>query len=88
MRTESKHQEGNNANTVLVAGWISVSDRLPETSCDVLAAKHNGKVYQMSYHAPFDSAKRIFQWWGFGQWVNQHSQVTHWMPIPPHPACH
>lgn len=63
-------------------GWISVEDRLPETSCDVLAVKRNGLIVQMSYHAPFDHGKRIFQWWGFGEWIDQHSQVTHWMPIP------
>lgn len=65
--------------------WISVKDRLPETNCDVLVAKQNGRVFQMSYHAPFDSGKRIFQWWGFSKWVDQHSQVTHWMPLPEPP---
>jgi len=65
--------------------WIDVNDRLPDTNCEVLAAKNNGRVFQMSYHAPFDSGKRAFQWWGFGKWVDQHSQVTHWMPIPDHP---
>jgi hypothetical protein len=69
-----------------VMHWVSVADKLPETNCDVLVAKRNGKVYQMSYHAPFDSGKRIFQWWGFGKWVDQHSQVTHWMRIP-EPPC-
>ena len=62
--------------------WISVKDQLPKTNCDVLVLKRNGRVFQMSYHAPFDSGKRIFQWWGFGKWINQHSQVTHWMKLP------
>lgn len=89
MQTDSKkHDTPTDANNVLVAGWISVNDRLPENNCDVIVTKRNGKVYQMSYHAPFDSAKRIFQWWGFGKWVDQHSQVTHWMPLPSPPACH
>jgi hypothetical protein len=82
-----KHETPTDANNVLVAGWISVNDRLPETNCDVLVAKTNGRVFQMSYHAPFDSGKRIFQWWGFGKWVDQHSQVTHWMPLPSPPPC-
>ena len=74
-------------NNVLPAGWISVAERLPETACDVLVVKHNGRVFMMSYHAPFDSGKRIFQWWGFGNWVDQNSQVTHWMLLPVAPAC-
>jgi len=65
--------------------WISVKDRLPETNMSVLVAKHNGRVFQMSYHRPFDSGMRIFQWWGFGKWLDQHSQVTHWMPLPAPP---
>lgn len=65
--------------------WISVKDRLPEDSCDVLVAKRNGRVFKMSYHAPFDSGKRIFQWFGFGKWIDQHSQITHWMPLPEPP---
>ena len=62
--------------------WIKTEDQLPKTNCDVLVLKRNGRVFQMSYHAPFDSGKRIFQWWGFGKWIDQHSQVTHWMKLP------
>lgn len=69
-----------------VISWVAVTERLPETNCDVLVVKKNGKVVPMSFHAPFDSGKRIFQWWGFGAWVDQHKQVTHWMPIP-EPPC-
>lgn len=65
--------------------WISVKERLPEEIMDVLVVKHNGLITVMSWHAPFDSGKRIFQWWGFGRWVNQHSQITHWMPLPEPP---
>jgi len=65
--------------------WVAVSERLPETNCNVLVCKSNGLIKQMSYHAPFDSGKRLFHWWGFGTWINQHSQVTHWMPIPEPP---
>jgi hypothetical protein len=69
-----------------VISWVAVTERLPETNCDVLVVKKNGKVVPMSFHAPFDSGKRIFQWWGFGAWVDQHKQVTHWMPMP-EPPC-
>jgi hypothetical protein len=67
-------------------GWVAVSERLPETNCYVLVHKSNGLIAQMSYHAPFDSDKRLFHWWGFGTWINQHSQVTHWMPMPDTPC--
>lgn len=66
--------------------FISVKDRLPDTFCDVLAVKKNGRVYIMSYHAPFDTGKRIFQCFWFGKWIDQHSQVTHWMLIPNTPS--
>lgn len=66
--------------------WISVKERLPETNCNVIVSKINGGIYQMSYHAPFDSGKRIFQWWGFGKWVDQHSQVEYWMLLPSLPT--
>lgn len=67
--------------------WVSVKDKLPSEVCRVLAAKHNGKVCEMSYHTPFDRGERVFQWWGFGRWIDQHSQVTHWVRIPEHPEC-
>jgi hypothetical protein len=67
------------------SGWVSVEDRLPEEMGDYLVHKKNGLIIPMSYHAPFDSGKRIFQWWGFGKWVNQHSQITHWQPLPSPP---
>jgi len=66
--------------------WISVKERLPETQMNVLVVKENGKVFEMSYHAPFDSDKRIFQWWAFGKYIDQHNQVTHWMPLPEPPT--
>jgi len=68
-----------------VIQWVSVTDKLPDENCDVLVVKKNGKVFQMSYHAPFDSTKRIFQWWGFGEWVDQHRQISHWMYLPKPP---
>lgn len=70
---------------VMGEGWVSVDERLPDEICNVLVFKGNGKIVEMSYHAPFDSGRRIFQWWGFGKWNDQHSQITHWMPLPPPP---
>lgn len=69
-----------------IIGWVAVSERLPETNCNVLTYKSNGLITQMSFHAPFDSDKRQFHLWGFGNWINQHSQVTHWMTMP-EPPC-
>jgi len=83
---ENIYKPQGNGVLPCVMHWVSVTDRLPETNCDVLAYKQNGLITQMSYHAPFDSGKRIFQWWGFGSWLDQHSQVTHWMPMPKPPC--
>lgn len=65
--------------------WISVEDGLPDYNYEVLVLKSNGLIVVMSYHAPFDFGKRKFHWWAFGKWIDQHSQVTHWMPLPDPP---
>jgi hypothetical protein len=88
----NKMQETNNLTQnqplqqTAIIGWVAVSERLPETNCEVLAYKANGLIAQMSFHSPFDSGKQQFHWWGFKTWLNQHSQVTHWMPMP-EPPC-
>lgn len=79
---EHKTYEQQADEILSLTQWVSVKDRLPENNCYVLACKSNGLISQMSYHAPFDSGKRIFQWWAFGYWLDQNSQVTHWMPLP------
>ena len=61
--------------------WISVEDELPSEIGQYLVKKLHGQITIMHFHAPFDSGKRIFQWWGFGRWNDQHKQVTHWKPI-------
>ena len=61
--------------------WISVDDELPSEIGQYLVKKLHGRITVMHFHAPFDSGKRIFQWWGFGRWNDQHKQVTHWKPI-------
>lgn len=82
MKTEFDNTENEALNKTDVMRWISVTDRLPDNNMNVLAYKTSGLITQMSFHAPFDSGQRIFQWWGFGTWLNQNSQVTHWMPMP------
>lgn len=61
--------------------WISVDDELPNEVGDYLVKKIDGSITIMSYHPRFDSGKRIFQWFGFGMWIDQHKKVTHWRPI-------
>ena len=62
--------------------WINVNEKKPETAMDVLVVKKNGKVFQMHWH---NNDGYAFWWWGFGQWLNQTKQITHYMPIPPPP---
>jgi hypothetical protein len=67
---------------IMLCEWIPANKLLPESNCDVLVYKLNGLITIMSFHAPFDDGNRQFHWWGFGAWINQHRQVTHWMPLP------
>jgi len=85
MEETSKNNENAQLGIGAVMHWVAVSERLPEINCNVLAYKSSGLITQMSFHASFDSGKRQFHWWGFGTWLNQHSQVTHWMPMPEPP---
>ena len=78
--------------------WISVNDRLPETT-----AQHEGKEWQ------YQSSKKVLIWIGndnepsiacycngqnFENWAVDFgddlieveiNEVTHWMPLPPKP---
>ena len=81
----SKNAELQQSCITAVMRWVSVKDELPRENSNVLVYKTSGLITQMSYHAPFDSQERIFQWWGFGNWLNQHSQVIHWMYMPEPP---
>jgi len=57
--------------------WISVKDRLPDSTPMVLANCSDG--YELAYYGNY----------GKGQWTNtlgtEHLNVTHWMPLPKPP---
>ena len=60
--------------------WISVGERLPEKSVQVIVAWDDGtvSVAQWEYGD---------QWYGNGGWIIGEGPVTHWMPLPdPPPA--
>lgn len=58
-------------------GWISVKDRLPDSTPMVLAMCIDG--YELAYYGNY----------GKGQWTNtlgtEHLNVTHWQPLPEPP---
>lgn len=62
--------------------WVSVKDRLPEDKMQpVIIAKFNGLVCEMMYQDG-----KFEYWQGRGQWLDQTSQITHWMPLPKPPT--
>jgi len=85
MNEISKETQGNEANTLLVAGWISVLDAKPEPHSKVLAYKQNGLIIMAEW---FSIDGFAFWWWGFGRWLDQTKQITHWMYLPSPPTCH
>ena len=61
------------ANGVTVQEWISVDDRLPKNSDNVLVCHNNGLVTTNA-------------WLGSNWWFNnERNQITHWMPLPEPP---
>lgn len=55
---------------VTVQEWISVEDRLPEDSANVLVCHKNGLVTTNA-------------WLGANWWFkNERNPITHWMPLP------
>ena len=58
---------------VTVQEWISVDDRLPEDSANVLVCHKNGLVTTNA-------------WLGANWWFkNERNPITHWMPLPQPP---
>ena len=53
--------------------WISVEERLPENSANVLVCHENGYVTT--------NAWLIGCWW----FKNERNPITHWMPLPEPP---
>lgn len=73
---------GNNANAMLAAGWISVKEQLPELLEYVLVYNTEGATL---------IARRFTEDWValFSDGENKMGELTatHWMPLPSPPAC-
>lgn len=78
--------------------WVSVEDRLPESSVPVLAAV-DGEVkvliYAKDHFKVLEDDGRIEAflppgWWGKEGWNGDYyaelCEVTHWMPLPEAPG--
>ena len=58
--------------------WISVKERLPESSKCVLLFSKNGGVAEGAW----DESERCFVQW---RWSAKNVKATHWMPLPEPP---
>ena len=79
-KTSINHDTPPAAKPLLAAGWISVSEKLPEVTKDYLVT--DGTAYMV---AAFRLEKQEWDFWSIEWWSND--QVTHWMPLPSIPAC-
>lgn len=59
--------------------WISVKERLPETSVPVVGYRDLIQTYSI---VMYTTAKR----WMFYYDAGWAGEITHWMPLPPPPA--
>ena len=59
-----------------MSNWISVEDELPEDGANVLTADNIGRVYHCVRRR--NNFKVVFH-------CDDHSRVTHWMPLPEPP---
>lgn len=82
------------APTVNATQWISVKDKLPEKSCQVLCYCAGGSIFNAEYDESIDDDFPIGFWeqyydhetygWQGEEW-NPINDVTHWMPLPEPP---
>ena len=61
--------------------WISVSERLPESSCECLVATNIGGIYQVNYSHRY----KAFNALDTDEAKYAMLTVTHWMPLPEPP---
>jgi hypothetical protein len=64
-------------------GWISVDERLPEESCECLAASRNGVIYLLQYSYRYKAFNATDDDGG-DKW--KLGDFTHWMPLPEPPV--
>ncbi len=76
-KTSKNHENGNDANRLLAAGWISCENSLPETEGEFLTYNKANDSMTVQYYD-----KRV---WGYFAVVK--ADVTHWMELPLPPAC-
>lgn len=84
-------KEGDGANRLLAAGWISVKEKLPQHENNVLAVL-DGQVCIMNYFS-FQENGETNKVWGYvydginGDGIfDDNYYPTHWMEIPCPPA--
>ena len=61
--------------------WISVEERLPESSCECLVATNIGGIYQVYYSHRY----KAFNALDTDEAKYAMLTVTHWMPLPDAP---
>ena len=94
MKKKEQNTTGNNANTVLVAGWHSVNDMLPEIGETILSYSPKEGIRQTRYTTYQKGSQGYaegrkdcwFEWITHNNYCMNHT-ATHWMRIPPLPAC-
>ena len=67
-------------DTDVPAGWIPVTERLPENYEAVMTCDEKGRIHIMAHHHNFQTPFGIVK----GNFMG-YSPVTHWMPLPEPP---